>query len=80
MPLLGKDMMITGKIIEKAEEEEEDSDEQQRYTEEDAENEDDYDFEQYKNIDDDYMEIKKIHPSPHLTSSLREKALKKREI
>jgi hypothetical protein len=46
------DMMITGKIIEKAEEEEEDSDELPAKKYED-EYEDDFDFDQYKEISDE---------------------------
>jgi len=77
MPLLGKDMMITGKIIEKAEEEEEDSD-LERQSEENEE--DDVDFDQYKDIEEDFIEIKKLQPSPYLSTSLREKGIKKRTV
>lgn len=92
MPLLGKgnleyfyslyhkilDMMITGKIIEKAEEEEEDSDEFSRKDDKE-EYEDDFDFEQYKNFEDEAIEIKKINQPSHLTTALKDKGLKKRE-
>ena len=71
-------MMITGKIIEKAEEEEEDSDNFSR-NEDKEEYEDDFDFEQYKNLEDDWIEIKKINQSSHLTSALKDRGLKKRE-
>ena len=71
-------MMITGKIIEKAEEEEEDSDDLSR-KEDKEEYEDDFDFEQYKNLEDECIEIKKISQNSHLTSILKDKGLKKRE-
>lgn len=70
-------MMITGKIIEKAEEEEEDSDEQPHKEEE--EYEDDSDFDQYKNINDELFEAKKIFTTPHFSSALRDKTVRKRE-
>ena len=70
-------MMITGKIIEKAEEEEEDSDDQKVKNETD-DVEEDYDFDQYKNIDDEAIDGKKIAPSPFLIPLLREKNTKKK--
>ena len=71
-------MMITGKIIEKAEEEEEDSDELSRKDDKE-EYEDDFDFDQYKNCEDEAFEIKKINQTSHLSSVIKDKGLKKRE-
>jgi len=87
MPLLGKgtisnqflDMMITGKIIEKAEEEEEDSDEQPPKDNED-DYEEDFDFEQYSNINEECSEVKKAYHPSHLHVSMKEKAMNKKEM
>lgn len=62
-------MMITGKIIEKAEEEEEDSEDY------DA----DFDFDQYKDVNEEFIDNKKIMPTPHLSTSLKEKTVRKRQ-
>mmetsp|Transcript_9780 Transcript_9780/g.10986 ORF Transcript_9780/g.10986 Transcript_9780/m.10986 type:complete len:82 (-) Transcript_9780:442-687(-) len=76
MPLLGKDMMITSKIIEKAEEEEEDSDyffsknDQEEY-------DDDFDFDQYQDADEELEEAKKPTHSTHLSASLKKYETKK---
>ena len=71
-------MMITGKIIEKAEEEEESSVENlSRNSEEDYE--EDFDFDQYKEVNEDILEPKKILPVKHLSTSLKDKAVNKRE-
>jgi hypothetical protein len=71
------DMMITGKIIEKAEEEEEDSDEQPAKKYED-EYEDDFDFDQYKEINDEWIEPKNAFPAPHLNNN-KDKLSNKKE-
>lgn len=72
------DMMITGKIIEKAEEEEEDSDEQPAKNSE-SEYEDDFDFDQYKEISDEPIETKNAFPTPHLSNTAKDKIVNKRE-
>ena len=69
--------MITGKIIEKAEEEEEDSDDFSR-KESDEEYEEDFNFEQYQDINDEFLEQKNLFPAPH-RSNLRDKTVNKRQ-
>jgi hypothetical protein len=69
--------MITGKIIEKAEEEEEDSD--VHHDNKDGEYEDDSDFDQYHNVNEECFEVKKAITAKHFRSSLRDKTICKRE-
>lgn len=66
--------MITGKIIEKAEEEEEDS----YASHSSSDYNEDFDFDQYKDISEDCLDNKKIH-NKHLSTLLRDKAVRKRE-